>query len=132
MRYAILLSFLLLVDTAAARYPRTPNVFLTPAEAAAIAAHSPLPEYPLEARRNRITGNGVFLMDVDIPTGRVLHVSVEQSTGSRLLDVSVVRAFTRWRFKPQKLRSLQKRDAPWEKEREMGVRVPVTFSLRKT
>ena len=123
---------LLLLDTAAAKYPRTPTVSLSPAEAAAIAEYSPAPEYPLEARRNRITGSGTFLMDVDIPTGRVLHVTVERSTGSRLLDSAVVSTFARWRFKPQKLRALQQRDAPWEKEREMGIRVPVTFTLRKT
>jgi TonB family protein len=132
MRALLLMCFVLVFDTAAANYPSTPVVALSFAEAASMAEHSPLPEYPFEARRDRITGSGVFMMDVDIPTGRVLRVTVERTTGSRVLDGAALSAFRQWRFKPQKLRSHQLRYAPWEKEREMGMRVPVTFVLRET
>jgi len=132
MRFTLLIYFIVMLQTATAKHPSMPVVSLTAAEAAALGAYTPRPEYPLEARRNRITGNGVFLMDIDIPSGIVQNVTIEHSTGSRILDAAVVSTFTRWRFKPQRLRSLQQRDAPWEKAQEMGIRVPVTFVMRKT
>jgi TonB family protein len=58
------------------------------------------PDYPIEARRARTTGSGVFEMRIDPKTGRVKGVLVVQSTGSQILDWAVVRAFSRWRFKP--------------------------------
>jgi TonB family protein len=56
--------------------------------------------YPIEARRARITGSGMFEARVDPKTGRVKGVLVVQSTGSQILDLAVIRAFTQWRFKP--------------------------------
>lgn len=59
------------------------------------------PDYPIEARRARIAGSGVFEMRIDPKTGSVKGVLVVQSTGSQILDWAVVRAFSRWRFKPR-------------------------------
>ena len=60
------------------------------------------PDYPIEARRAwpRITGSGTFEMRIDPKTGKVKGVLVVQSTGSQILDWAVVRAFSKWRFKP--------------------------------
>lgn len=58
------------------------------------------PDYPIEARRARITGGGAFEMRIDPKNGRVKGVLVVQSTGSQILDWAVVRAFSQWRFKP--------------------------------
>lgn len=58
------------------------------------------PDYPIEARRARITGSGTYEMRIDPKTGRVKGVLVVQSTGSKILDWAVVRAFSQWRFKP--------------------------------
>jgi TonB family protein len=58
------------------------------------------PDYPIEARRARITGSGMYEMRIDPKTGRVKGVLVVQSTGSQILDWAVIRAFGRWRFKP--------------------------------
>jgi TonB family protein len=131
MWIALLIALLMVCHTAAAKPPPTPVVQLSPAEAAALSTHAPLPEYPLAARRQRITGTGVFYMEVQIATGKVQRASVERSTGSRLLDMAALSAFNRWRFKPQALRSLQQKYAPSCKSGEMGVRLPTTFSLQR-
>lgn len=39
-------------------------------------------------------------MRIDPKTGRVKGVLVVQSTGSQMLDWTVVSSFNRWRFKP--------------------------------
>lgn len=65
-----------------------------------VALSAPRPEYPYEARRQRITGSGIVAMTVDPATGMVTEVSMWQSTGSSVLDNATVTAFRRWRFKP--------------------------------
>ena len=61
---------------------------------------APRPEYPYEARRQRITGNGIVAMTIDPVTGRVIDVVMEASTGSSVLDNAAMTGFRRWRFKP--------------------------------
>lgn len=58
------------------------------------------PEYPYEARRNHIIGNGVVLIRVDRATGKVASCEMAPSTGSLLLDEAALQAFQLWRFKP--------------------------------
>jgi len=65
-----------------------------------LVVHQVRPEYPFEARRNRISGQGVLVGDVDIKTGIVRSVRMEKSTGARILDQAVLSAFSQWRFKP--------------------------------
>ena len=64
------------------------------------ALSAPRPEYPYEARRQKITGNGTVVMTVDSVSGRVTDVMMEESTGSLVLDNAAVTGFRRWRFKP--------------------------------
>jgi protein TonB len=73
---------------------------LTLSSARVLALSAPRPEYPYEARRQKITGNGVVALTVDSLTGSVSDVSMWQSTGSPVLDNAAVAAFRRWRFKP--------------------------------
>jgi TonB family protein len=61
---------------------------------------APRTVYPYEARRQRITGNGVVIMTVDPVSGSVTDVVMETSTGSSVLDNAAVTGFRRWRFKP--------------------------------
>ena len=82
--------------------------------AKSVAIIAPRPHYPYEARRNRITGNGVMLMTVDRPSGRVTNVEVTETTGSPILDHAATSAFKRWRFQPGTV---------------SRVRVPITFTL---
>src|SRR5713101_7387426 len=60
----------------------------------------PTPEYPLEARRQHMTGMGIFVLQVDAPSGVVTRVRVVPSTGFPMLDKSAVDTLKRWRFRP--------------------------------
>jgi TonB family protein len=65
-----------------------------------VALSAPRPEYPYEARRQKITGSGIVAMTVDPATGMVTEVSMWQSTGSPFLDNAAITGFRRWRFRP--------------------------------
>jgi TonB family protein len=73
---------------------------LTLSSAKVLALSAPRPEYPYEARRQKITGSGIVAMSIDPVSGNVTDVSMWQSTGSPVLDNATVAAFRRWRFKP--------------------------------
>jgi TonB family protein len=73
---------------------------LTLSSAKVLAVTAPRPEYPYEARRQKITGSGIVVVSVDPLNGTVTDVSMWQSTGSPVLDNAKVAAFRRWRFKP--------------------------------
>jgi TonB family protein len=71
------------------------------------------PDYPVEARRLRQTGSGVFILHVDRKSGEVISISVQKSTGYKLLDTAVLASCIHWRFKPASVSDVQ---------------VPMTFS----
>jgi len=75
------------------------------------------PDYPYDARRRHITGNGVFILHVDPKTGFVHSITVQHSTGSKLLDDGVLRACIHWQFKPHTV---------------TDVKLPIAFSMGKT
>jgi TonB family protein len=77
--------------------PATPTS-LSAAKAVAISA--PLPDYPYEARRAHVPGNGVCLITVDTTSGNVTSATMAKSTGNVLLDKITTKTFGRWRFKP--------------------------------
>src|SRR5947207_4101278 len=68
--------------------------------AKALATYAPPPDYPSEARSQRITGSGVCVVSVDPRNGNVTEASMAQSTGDRRLDNAAISAFRKWRFKP--------------------------------
>ena len=72
------------------------------------------PEYPYEARRQKVTGNGIVIMTIDFVTGRVTDVMMDESTGSLVLDNAAMTGFQRWRFKPGTV---------------SRVRSPITFTI---
>ena len=78
------------------------------------ALSAPRPEYPYEARRQRITGDGVAILTVDPASGAVVDVSMSKSTGNQFLDNAALTGFRRWRFRPGTVSS---------------VTCPVTFTL---
>src|SRR5207253_1666601 len=47
---------------------------------------APQPEYPLEARKKHLKGDGMLLLHIDMPSGNVTSVDVEKSTGHKILD----------------------------------------------
>jgi protein TonB len=64
------------------------------------ALNAPRPEYPYEARRQKITGEGIALLTIDPSSGDVIHTTMSKSTGDPLLDNAALAALGRWRFKP--------------------------------
>ena len=85
-----------------------------PFSAKVLAVRAPRPEYPYEARRQKITGEGIALMNVDPVSGSVADVTMLKSTGSPVLDNATLSGFRRWRFKP---------GSPSK------VRIPITFTM---
>jgi TonB family protein len=79
-----------------------------------LALNAPRPEYPYEARRQKITGDGVAVMNIDPATGNVTGVTMAKSTGNAFLDNAAIAGFRRWRFKPGSV---------------SAVTCPVTFAL---
>jgi TonB family protein len=73
----------------------------------ALAIYAPPPEYPPEARRNRLTGSGVALLEIDKRTGYVTSAKMLQSMGHKVLDDAVLDAFRRWRFRPGTVSSIR-------------------------
>ena len=78
------------------------------------AVSAPRPEYPYEARRRKITGEGIVVMNVDPVSGSVTSVTMSKTTGSAFLDNAAIAGFKRWRFKPGTV---------------VSVTCPVTFTL---
>jgi len=70
---------------------------LTVAQAAMF---TPKPKYPEAARRQRLMGKGIFLLNVNAKTGQVTSIKVEKKTGYELLDAAALKALIKWRFKP--------------------------------
>jgi periplasmic protein TonB len=82
--------------------------------AKAFALSAPRPEYPYEARRQKITGDGIALLTIDQNSGDVIQITMSKSTGNPLLDNAALAGLRRWRFKPGTVSS---------------VTCPITFAL---
>ena len=62
--------------------------------------YKPNIEYPYEAKRARLTGHGVVVLDVNPATGEVIAARMAQSTGHALLDQASIQGFREARFRP--------------------------------
>jgi outer membrane biosynthesis protein TonB len=71
-----------------ARPPESPThtVTLTGEERWKHAIAHPTPRYPIEARRQHITGKGFYHLHVSSETGEVTSVEILKSAGHRVLD----------------------------------------------
>jgi TonB family protein len=87
---------------------------LTVSAAKVFALSAPRPEYPYEARRQKITGDGIALLTIDPKSGDVIQITMKKSTGNQALDDAALAGFRRWRFKPGSVSS---------------VSCPITFTL---
>jgi TonB family protein len=115
--FPVLVLAVLLGISNVAVYGQTPgSITNTPGVGAAI--NEPRPPYPEFARKHGFGGSGVFVLHVDVNTGRVRHVEIEQSTGVPLLDRSAVTTFERWKFRPHTVAD--------------KVRIPITFTPPQT
>jgi len=102
-------------------------------EAGRALQYGPKPGYPLEARARRFTGSGIFVIRVDIKTGRVVEAAIGRSTGHAILDQAALRAFRRWRFKAGALKPVAETNPelhwpPSPKENAM-LQIPCAFTL---
>jgi len=61
---------------------------------------APKPYFPTRARKEYKTGAGVFLLNINPETGLVDSIKIERTTGLWSFDVSCLKTFIRWRFKP--------------------------------
>lgn len=75
--------------------PRATNL----SSAKVLAVNAPRPDYPYEARRQKITGSGIAVMTIDPGTGSVMNVAMVKSTGNSFLDNAALAGFRRWRFR---------------------------------
>jgi TonB family protein len=99
----------------------------------AVAIYAPQPKYPVGGGLWRPQGSGMFVMRVQIKSGRVKAVYVARSTGHAELDAAAVSALKKWRFKPDALPPIKKIrphvNDPFAMEDSL-VKEPVTFEVR--
>ncbi len=63
--------------------------------------YAPNPVYPTAALQQRLSGRGVYKMDLD--SGTPYDVRVVQSAGYKILDNAAVETLRTWRFLPHRL-----------------------------
>jgi TonB family protein len=76
------------------------NAHTAPTAQTAQTIYAPRPEYPTQAPLYHMNADDVFILRVQIRTGFVKDVQVEQSTGWSILDAAAKRTLLQWRFKP--------------------------------
>lgn len=79
------------------------------------------PDYPVQARLQRLEGRVVLLAQIDA-AGLITSLGVEESSGHSLLDQAALAAVRRWRFAPAR---------SGEVAVASQVLVPVSFSIRQ-
>jgi TonB family protein len=64
------------------------------------AIYTPKPVYRAEWAKQRLTGKGVVLVNIDKQTGNVTGARMLTSTGNPQLDGAALQAYSQWRFDP--------------------------------
>jgi len=64
------------------------------------AIYTPQPVYRVEWAKQRLTGKGVVLVNIDKQTGNVTGARMLTSTGNQQLDGAALQAYSQWRFDP--------------------------------
>ncbi|MBO0695120.1 MAG: energy transducer TonB, partial [Verrucomicrobia bacterium] len=65
------------------------------------AIYTPRPVYRAEWTKQRLTGKGVVLVNIDKQTGNVTGARMLTSTGNPQLDGAALQAYSQWRFDPR-------------------------------
>ena len=65
------------------------------------AIFTPQPVYRAEWAKQRLTGKGVVLVNIDKKTGTVTGARMLTSTGNQQLDGAALQAYSQWRFDPR-------------------------------
>jgi TonB family protein len=81
---------------------------------------NPKPPYPLYARERGFEGVSILLVEV-LENGKVGKISLERSSGYKILDEAALKTVKEWQFKPA-----------YEGDRPitMWVRIPIRFELK--
>jgi TonB family protein len=110
-RFVLVLAILLTISRTVPVLAEAP-IYLKVQQAIPFLARVAKPEYPYEARRERVTGSGLFELKFDYETGKLREIHCLKSTGNGMLDVASIRALKIWLAKPRTLKT---------------IRVPITF-----
>jgi TonB family protein len=65
------------------------------------AIYTPQPVYRAEWAKQRLTGKGIVLVNIDKQTGNVTGARMLTSTGNQQLDGTALQAYSQWRFDPR-------------------------------
>src|SRR6476646_9494111 len=65
------------------------------------AIYTPTPVYRTEWAKQRLTGKGIVLVNIDKQTGNVIGARMLASTGNQQLDGAALQAYSQWRFDPR-------------------------------
>jgi TonB family protein len=103
--------------------PSSEQQFTSHAQVTQCLQAAPKPYYSEFEAAHHFRGSGLFILRVHVKTGRVVKVTVAQSTSHPPLDAATVRALSDWRFKPDCLKPTRGTD-------DTLLRIPVTFALR--
>ena len=68
---------------------------------------APRPVKSREASSRHLAGRGLFLLHLDIATGRVTSIEIQKSTGQPLLDDCAVTTLRQWRAATGTARSIR-------------------------
>ena len=82
-------------------------------------ASCPPPAFPAEARKARLSGTVLLLVQID-ERGRPLSITLRQTSGHTILDTAALRAVRAWRFEPAR------RDG---KPVDARLEIPIRFAL---
>jgi protein TonB len=67
---------------------------------------APRPVKTGEASSRHLAGAGIFVLELDMATGRVKAIAIQKSTGQPLLDECAVKALRQWRAAPGTVRTI--------------------------
>jgi TonB family protein len=103
MRHVLLILLLAVVSAqGSARDPSNYFYRISPADAPLKkepAYKAKRSEYPADARRDHLTGSGLFALHI-AADGHVVRVEALKSIGHPSLDQAAIAAFRQWRFRP--------------------------------
>jgi TonB family protein len=110
-----------------------PAAITAPPDITKFVTQAPKPDYPIDARARHASGTGIFVLRVEIKSGRVEQVIIGRAIGDKSLDAAAVKALARWHFKPGVLPKGHI-TSPWLhpplSEGEALIKVPLTFALK--
>lgn len=95
---------------------------LAATEAAPVYSKNPAPSYPVDALRYGWEGEVWLKVDIN-RNGAVVNITIDQSSGYRVLDKAAVKSVRNWQFEPARIGS---------ETIEGSVLVPIRFRIKRS